>query len=158
VTTFTEFTDVQWAAIQSARADWPAGINWPAVRRKLERARRDYWTMRANRQRRPPKAERAQLQRALKHLHELDQFVVKLGIKPTFTGLQHELENRLALYEARSSEHFGGHRDAYRDLLHLRIIQQWTGQLRVSSSFHEPWQRCRAGGEISHGSPGGDLG
>jgi hypothetical protein len=91
--------------------------------------------MRANRLRRPPKAERARLERALKLLRELDQLLVGFGIKHTFAELKRGLENRLALYEAWSSQHFKGHSDAHRELLYLRVIQQWTGPLQGKLQF-----------------------
>jgi hypothetical protein len=135
VTPFTGFTDAQWTAIQTARADWPINVNWAAVRRKLEQAGRDFWAMRVRRIRRPPKAQRARLKRALKHLHELDQLVVELGIKHTFIGLKRGLENRLVIYEAWSGRDFEGRADAHRELLYMRIIQQWTGPLKGQLRF-----------------------
>jgi hypothetical protein len=133
--TFTEFAPAQWQAIQAVRADWPAEIDWSAVRSELEQAGRDFWAMRARRRRRPPKAMRARLQRALKRLGELDQLVIDLGIDHTFIGLRRELENRLALYEAWGGRSFGGTRDAHRELLYLRVIQQWTGALQGELKF-----------------------
>jgi hypothetical protein len=130
VTTFTTFADAQWEAIQAARADWPAGIDWPAVRLELEQAGRDFWVMRANRRRRPPKAERARLQRALKHLYQLERDLVGLEIKRTFIELKHGIENRLAIYEAWSGRPFKGRADAHREFLYLRVIEQWTGPLQ----------------------------
>lgn len=128
--TFTKFTDAQWAEIRDARADWPADINWAAVRQELEQAGRDFWVMRANRRRRLPKEERKRLRRALKLLHELNQLVVELGIKHTFIGLEHGLKNRLTIYEVWGGRPFEGRADAHRELLYTRAIQQWAGRLQ----------------------------
>ena len=125
--TFTAFTDAQWEEIQAARADWPADIDWPTVRQELEQAGRDFWAMRANR-RRVPKSGPI-LRRALKHVRELEQDLAELGIKHTFIGLKRGLENRLTIYEM-SGRSFEGRADAHRELLYMRVIQQWTGPLQ----------------------------
>ena len=133
--TFTEFTAAQWRVIQAARADWPADVDWPAVRLELEQAGRDFWTMRANRRRRPPKAERVRLQRALKHLRALERDLLELEINHSLVELRRTLENRLSLYEAWSSRYFRGPADAHRELLYLRALQQWTGALQGELQF-----------------------
>jgi hypothetical protein len=129
VITFTAFTNAQWEEIQAARADWPADIDWPAVRQELEQAGRDFWTMRANRRRRLPKDARTILRRALKHVRGLEWDLAELRIKHTFIGLKRGLENRLTHHE-RSGRFFEGRADAHRELLYMRAIQQWTGPLQ----------------------------
>ena len=126
MTTFTAFTDAQWEEIQAARADWPTDINWEMVRQSLEQAGRDFWMMRANRRRHRPKLRRRRLQSALERVRPL-------GHK----RIESALENQLAIYEAWSSQHFKGHRDAHRELLYLRVIQQWTGRLQGELKFSE---------------------
>jgi hypothetical protein len=142
MTPFTKFTTAQWCAIQAARADWPAGIDWEAVRLELEQAGREYRFMRANRRRRPPKAERARLQRMLKYARGLNRELVELapGGKRALAVIERALDSWLIRNEIWNSRHFGRRADAHRELLYWRVIQQWTGPLRGELGF------SRAGG------------
>lgn len=124
MTQFISFTDAQWADVQAARADWPADIDWPKVRGRLEQAGRDFLAMRANRLRQPPKLGRRRLQSALERVRPL-------GHK----HIEHMLENQLAIYEAWSSRHFGARADAHRELLYWRVLAVWTNQMGGELKF-----------------------
>jgi hypothetical protein len=107
---FRAFTEPQWAAIRAVRPRWPANnVRWRVVRRKLERAGHHYWMMHCQRLKRlPPKRKRDALPAD---------------------------DPKLFLYEVWTSKYFQRRADEHRELLYLRVMNVWTGQLGGKLAF-----------------------
>jgi len=107
---FKAFTEPQWAAVRAVRPRWSDdNVRWLVVRRKLEQAGVDYWAMHQHRLKNlPPRQARNALQVNDRHL---------------------------PLYEAWTSKYFQRRADDHRELLYLRVMNVWTGQLGGKLAF-----------------------
>jgi hypothetical protein len=140
---FTHLTQKQRDAIRALRDDWPDGIDWQEVWRRIEQAGQEYWLERANRLRLgPPAKVREKLESLLRQvaklqstLKELPDDFVRKAPDPHLTSLQEELQGWLASYEYLCGPFFRGRKFVYRDHLNASLGYTWTGTMRGELSF-----------------------
>jgi hypothetical protein len=155
--TFTAFTEEDWQAIRSVRDDWPDGVDWLAVRRRLEARGRRYWMDTVSRKSSGPPAKiRKRLERLLQQIRNLQvevkslpDYVLRhapdsgdelLDSAPVFSfepapdfGFKPQeqwLQDWLFAYENADRAPFSGSRDPVRDLLlYESLLEQWVAPL-----------------------------
>ena len=152
--TFTAFTEEDWQAIRSVRDDWPDGVDWSAVRQKLEASGRWYWTVTVSRKSHGPPAKiRKRLERLLQQIRNLQIEVKSLpgyvlcfaadpllkpgapvSLKPapdfSFKPQEQWLQDWLFIYENMGRAPISGRSDPVRDLLlYESLLEQWVGPL-----------------------------
>lgn len=150
---FNQLTEKQWQAIRSVRRTWPDNIDWPGVRRAIEKAGRDHSRNQAIREERARSADyKVTLDRAELHLRRLQASLAQLeenspsdlaGLDDPRLKRHEDWLRKLRLEYIAWSTPFRGRKNPIRDTLDDQLLTIWEKMMhgRIGSSknkFDEP--------------------